>query len=217
MVLGLTAMALVIALAGCTSWLSLRYSEGTSNVESPGVMGYTDLELGLSERLSLRAVLESAYYSEIRSSLTTHSRPSIAHPTEDIDVVVFSLTPMQGIDQHDGIMVYPYAMFLVDTGTREVLSADRVTPKLSEGMLRVESLMDGNIETKEMRPCAIAELSRAEDSARHRTRAEGMPIQPQRVCDDDITKPTTVCTCLDTVPGHYNDDCLGKCPADCWN
>ena len=213
---GLTAMALLVFLSGCASLLNPLHSDPlvTPEAEALVTSGVAGSSLNPGERVALRAVQESSYYNEVSASILQRSLPSVSRPTQATYTVVFSLKPAEEGTSVDDFVIYPYVMFIVDSVTKQVLDACKVTSNLSERTLLVESLARDVTYTERMAPGVAAELEQGRVAAEQRT-GRDVRVQPKYECDESLTEPVTVCWCVDEVPGHYDADCLQDCADFC--
>jgi len=214
--IGLTVVTLLVFLSGCASLLNPLHSDPlvTPEAEALSTSGVAGSSLNPGERVALRAVQESSYYNEVSASILRRSLPSVSRPTQVAYTVVFSLEPTEEGTSVDGFRIYAYVMFIVDSVTKQVLDAYKATPILSERTLFIESLARDVTYTQDMAPCVAAELAQARTAAEQRV-GRDVRVQPKYECDESLTEPKTVCWCVETVPGHYDDDCLQDCADFC--
>jgi len=189
----------------------------------------------LTERLACRAAYQSPYYGEISAQIRAGSSPHIEEPSIGVRIVVFSLEPASQERDSTGVLVYPYAMFVIDSHSREVVNAYRVSPVLSERILVVESLGEREVHTREMAECVVAELSWPRQAMPEQADMERRVRPKDYLCDPDATSPYSMCWCQEIVPAHmdlncldygitgcgvlpspWNLICIGACYVSCW-
>lgn len=202
-------MAMSIGLlSGCTS---LFTDLGIDPLTKPQEIVET---MSLADRIAYRAAFESPHYREISRQIRPGSRPYIERPSMGVQTVVFSLELQDTANVTEDFRVYPYAMFLFDPSSRELIEVYRVTPVLSEHVLIIESLTEDETYTEAMSECVAAELESARFAA-HARAGNGRLNPKDYLCDPDATSPYGLCWCEEVVAPHYDLDCLDVCLLGC--
>jgi hypothetical protein len=124
-----------------------------------------------------------------------------------VQTVVFTLEPPAERTEKK-VRVYPYAMFIFDSTSREPQAVFKVTPDLDSRTLTIESLMSGQQSISKMSSCVAAELEAAHASADRQMRPK------DNFCNPDGYS-YILCGCVEFMPAHYDEDCLDQCLAVC--
>jgi len=224
---------LMVTLAGCTSlFMDPRTDLPASQEAFPIEPEQSSIDvMSLRERIAYRAVLESSYHEDVSAQFRRGSRPYIETVREDIQAVVISLDLPQDQTQEEGPHVFPYVLFLVNSASRDVLDAFRITPMLDSRTVTIESLDSRRVTT-----VAMSDYFAEEILARNDVAANRILVRPKdNLCDPDgyswsgyvckVMRPAYLDTpayeeCVDqcsfVMPGPLALTCLPICWSQHW-
>jgi len=213
---GAMTVVLISVLVGCTLLQEKADLDGANSpaAESLAEIAVTNPTVKSGEQVAIEIVLRSGYYQDVSESILDHVPPCVERLPLGSYAVVFALELSGSQRLESDFHVYPYAIFFVEPGSRQLVNAYCVTPDLANEQLLLESLLQDEERIQPMSVCLVEELQQMRELARSRRDHNGI-VGVKRPCDDSITQPVTECWCAEVIPAHMDYGCLSDCWAVC--